>query len=192
MDRAEKTQRSLAHQEPAERQCGECSACCVRLPIPAGQVSVIEKPAGTPCPSLADCGCAIYPSRPTICRNFACTWLKLEGWPPEWRPDRIGLLCISERVGGVLEGSLVYELRPGALQSAAGSAAVASLLSTCDFVVTVSESGVRQLTPGLRLDRAESPPPAPHFPSNTRARRPNEKISGSTPHPFDGPSAPVD
>lgn len=145
------------------RVCGECNACCVRLAIPAGLVGASAKAECQPCPLLGRRGCSIYPARPTICRDFACTWWKRHDWPPEWRPDRIGLLSISEVVGGTLLGALIYELRPGALRTEAGATLLARLTATCDFVVTVTESGTRQLTPGLRFDPGDSPRRAPHF-----------------------------
>lgn len=158
------------HDSP--RACGRCTACCVRLSIPAGVVAAGPKTEGRPCPLLGACGCSVYPSRPAICRDFVCTWLKSPDWPPEWRPDRVGLLCITETLGESLIGALVYELHPGALQSSAAAAMVKRLRDACDFVVTVTESGLRQLTPGLRVDRGEPARRAPHFSRNTVLPRP--------------------
>lgn len=145
------------------RVCGECSACCVRLAIPAGLVGTSAKAECQPCPLLGSRGCSVYPSRPAMCRDFACTWLKRHDWPTDWCPDRIGLLCITESVGTSLLGALIYELRPGALRTEAAAALLGRLTEMCDFVVTVTESGTRQLTPGLRFDPGDSPRRAPHF-----------------------------
>jgi len=161
------------------RVCGSCTACCVRLSIPAGVVGTCTKTEGQPCPLLGSRGCTVYPSRPALCRDFACTWLKRNDWPPEWRPDRVGLLCISETLGESLMGALVYELRPGALQSSAAAAILARLRDSCDFVVTVTESGLRQLTPGLRVDRGEPTRRAPHFSRSTMPLRPTAASRGT-------------
>lgn len=167
-DRAIRTNRAVNFSPGDEagdpsRVCGECNACCVRLAIPAGLVGASAKAECQPCPLLGSRGCSVYPDRPAICRDFACTWWKRLDWPPDWRPDRIGLLCISEAVGEALLGALIYELRPGALRTEAAAAVLARLTEMCDFVVTVTESGTRQLTPGLRFDPADSPRRAPHF-----------------------------
>lgn len=149
--------------DDAPRACGDCNACCVRLAIPAGVVGNLPKRECEPCPLLGARGCSVYPSRPSLCRDFACSWLKQDDWPPEWRPDRMGLLCISEMVGESLLGALVYELRPEALRTEDAARLLARLTESNDFVVTVTESGTRQLTPGLRFDRGEPPRRAPHF-----------------------------
>lgn len=44
--------------------------CCTLLSVPE-----IEKPANTPCRHCNEKGCAIYATRPTLCRGYACGWL---------------------------------------------------------------------------------------------------------------------
>lgn len=72
-----------------ERTCGECTLCCKLMGVPE-----IRKPPARWC---ADCergkGCGIYETRPNSCRNFQCFWLMDDGFPDEFRPDRIGALA---------------------------------------------------------------------------------------------------
>jgi hypothetical protein len=71
------------------RECGTCDACCVVFEI---QVPSIAKPAGVPCRNLTKDGCAIYESRPDMCRKWLCGWRLIAGLPDNWRPDASGIL----------------------------------------------------------------------------------------------------
>ena len=52
-----------------------------------------ESPAGKWCRHLAPRkGCAIYESRPQVCRAFFCGWMVTPGLGPEWKPDRAKLI----------------------------------------------------------------------------------------------------
>lgn len=66
------------------KECGSCSLCCKVLAVPE-----LEKPGNTWC---KDCnksgGCAIYESRPSICRDFQCLWLQFDDMPDELQPNR--------------------------------------------------------------------------------------------------------
>ncbi len=105
---------SHADKAQTSRACGGCSACCVVLPIPAGEVGPGPKAAGAPCPHLCVAGCAIYASRPALCAKFRCAWLADPSWPETWRPDRSGLLCLREKLEGGVPAAVVYEIVPGA------------------------------------------------------------------------------
>jgi len=68
--------------------CGSCTLCCTLL-----GVAELDKPGDTPCAHCREGrGCAIYPSRPPGCRDFACAWLvgHEDGKRPDpaLRPDR--------------------------------------------------------------------------------------------------------
>lgn len=55
------------------------------------QVPEIAKPAGIPCQHLKG-GCAIYDTRPDVCRHWLCGWRLIPGLPENWRPDLSGIL----------------------------------------------------------------------------------------------------
>lgn len=57
------------------RDCTACGACCS-----APDIAALQKPLGVPCGHLgADTGqgclCAIYASRPPVCRSYAPDWV---------------------------------------------------------------------------------------------------------------------
>jgi hypothetical protein len=71
-----------------ERQCGTCSMCCKLLIIPE-----IDKPGNQWC---RDCtpgrGCNIYKTRPQVCRDFQCQWLRNPQLGEEWKPNVCGMM----------------------------------------------------------------------------------------------------
>lgn len=74
-------------------ECGECKACCSSASAfeIEGRDGQTLKHAWCDCQHNAPKGCAIYPRRPTVCREWACAWrLGLLGDVPELRPDRVG------------------------------------------------------------------------------------------------------
>jgi uncharacterized protein len=73
------------------KSCGECTLCCSVL-----QIDELKKPAGPACSHcIVGGGCAIYASRPQICRDFECLWLSERELPRHFRPDRIGALFME-------------------------------------------------------------------------------------------------
>lgn len=90
------------------RACGECSLCCVVL-----RVDALRKLGGTPCiHQRAGGGCGIHPTRPGICRDYQCLWLR-GGLEDADRPDRLGAVLDVVGDGGTawLE---IREAEPGA------------------------------------------------------------------------------
>lgn len=73
----------------ADRDCGECTACCSVLTVDTPD---FKKPAGTPCAKLTAQGCSIHAVRPHICRTWFCAWRRVAAMPDQARPDRSGLL----------------------------------------------------------------------------------------------------
>lgn len=64
-----------------ERECGDCSECCIVHGMPGGS---------TPCRYLAEGGgCGIYNRRPATCADWFCEWRYGLG-NDEDRPDKIG------------------------------------------------------------------------------------------------------
>jgi hypothetical protein len=77
-----------------DRPCGDCIACCV---LPLIDTPELNKPEGAVCPNCTGKGCAIYGSRPEVCRTFNCAWKRIPSMPPETRPDRLGVMFTLER-----------------------------------------------------------------------------------------------
>jgi uncharacterized protein len=75
-------------------ECSKCGACCV-----APDISSLGKPLGVRCEHLLpDNLCAVYESRPRICRDYAADWLC----------ERIAAPTLDERVDNYLR---VFGLR---------------------------------------------------------------------------------
>ena len=77
-----------------DRPCGDCIACCV---VPVIDTPELKKPEGQVCPNCSGRGCAIYDSRPEVCRTFNCAWKRIPSMPPETRPDKLGVMFTLER-----------------------------------------------------------------------------------------------
>lgn len=133
---------------PPTRQCLPCTACCVRLPVPAGMISPGCKPAGVACRHLGPSGCRIHDIRPKVCRGFHCAWRSDATWPSSWRPDLSGLLCLREHLGGELPAAAVYELRPGALETPLAAMIVDELRRTTAVVALIDVAENRRAVPG--------------------------------------------
>jgi len=150
--------------DPEQRDCGDCHACCIYLPIPAGEVCPSAKPAGVVCHHLADHGCQIYQSRPATCRQFQCPWVTEKSWPVDWRPDRSGLLCLREEIGNGISAALVYELEPDAIQRPTTEPILAKLKESTVLVALVNVHQQRQLLHGHQwVDPGEQDVRRPNF-----------------------------
>jgi hypothetical protein len=91
----------------ANRECGECNVCCKVLGI-----DPLKKVPGVLCPNRTkDQGCAIYETRPTVCRKFYCGW-RILPLGEEWRPDKSEILIVpTGRVEPIRpEDGLQFEL----------------------------------------------------------------------------------
>lgn len=76
--------------------CGGCTACCRTVPVKEIGVRAYQA-----CPHVREAyhaagpGCGFapggYANRPYSCKAWSCVWLK-SGWPPELRPDRLGIV----------------------------------------------------------------------------------------------------
>jgi hypothetical protein len=77
------------------RSCGSCSMCCKVLLIEDTQ-----KPANQWCQHCTKGnGCAIYSTRPDVCRGFAYFWL-VTGWMPEyWYPKKSKIVVHMRKTG---------------------------------------------------------------------------------------------
>lgn len=71
------------------RECGECSVCCISLRI---EQNDLKKAADVRCHNLSENGCGIYTERPSVCRNWYCGWRMIPSLGNEWRPDKSQIL----------------------------------------------------------------------------------------------------
>jgi hypothetical protein len=100
---------------PMINHCGECTACCTVV-----AVGEIGKAQNQPCQHICEQGCRIYEARPSSCQKYACLWLysqsKDKPLPPEWRPDRLGVV-IEGAVTNLGPVVVVRELLFGAAET---------------------------------------------------------------------------
>jgi hypothetical protein len=78
------------------RSCGDCTVCCVAPNIDKPE---IQKISGAACRHCAGGGCAIYETRPPVCRSFYCAWRTVDIFNEDWRPDISGVLAQVETEG---------------------------------------------------------------------------------------------
>ena len=95
---------SVTVPDPAEdgvvpgRVCGTCAMCCKVFAIPE-----LDKGVQQWCRHvLQGRGCAIHPTRPTVCRRFICHWLRNPHLGPEWQPNRAKFLIYTEPSGRMI------------------------------------------------------------------------------------------
>jgi hypothetical protein len=90
------------------RSCGECSACCIVLPIDTPEM---RKAPGMPCRHCIKDGggCGFHAERPKVCRTYHCAWRYLPNLDETWRPDQSGVL-IEFQETDIPAG---YDTRPG-------------------------------------------------------------------------------
>jgi hypothetical protein len=86
------------------RQCGDCTVCCTVMAIDKPE---IQKEAAVTCRHCTASGCAIYQSRPNLCRDYHCGWRQLPILDDDWRPDRSGVFVEVEAIEGMTGLSLV-------------------------------------------------------------------------------------
>jgi len=78
------------------RDCGGCTVCCV---FPTINKPEIQKLSGASCRHCAGGGCAIYETRPPVCRSYYCAWRTVDIFGDDWRPDKSGVLAYVETEG---------------------------------------------------------------------------------------------
>ncbi len=74
------------------RECGSCTACCKDLAIVEDGMNKLPGIACEHCTEGQ--GCAIYETRPRLCRSFHCLWRSLPTMDDSWRPDLSGILMM--------------------------------------------------------------------------------------------------
>lgn len=84
-----------------DRNCGECTVCCISLRIEEPELT---KKTDVPCPNLSSMkGCAIYESRPGVCRNWFCGWRIMPFLNEEMRPDKSKVLIKTDGVNFIFQ-----------------------------------------------------------------------------------------
>jgi hypothetical protein len=84
----------MSQDAPISNSCGSCTVCCHSL-----RVIELDKPAGILCKHcLPGKGCGIYETRYEICRTFLCGWRQVPQLGDAWRPDRSGVLMLTQEV----------------------------------------------------------------------------------------------
>lgn len=78
------------------RDCGGCTVCCTVMTINKPE---IQKESGIPCRHCKQTGCAIYDSRPPVCRSWYCAWRTVDIFDADWRPDKSGVMPYVETEG---------------------------------------------------------------------------------------------
>jgi hypothetical protein len=91
------------------RSCGDCTVCCTVMAIDRPD---IQKEAGVTCRHCTKEGCAIYATRPSLCRDYHCGWRQLAILDEGWRPDRSGVFVELEPYDGQTAISLVLVGNP--------------------------------------------------------------------------------
>lgn len=78
------------------RDCGACTVCCTVMTINKPE---IQKESGVTCRHCTAGGCAIYDSRPPVCRAWYCAWRTVDIFDAAWRPDMSGVMPYVETEG---------------------------------------------------------------------------------------------
>jgi|SRR5665213_511720 len=79
--------------------CGSCTVCCMAL-----RVIDLDKEAGRTCKHcLPGKGCGIYETRFEVCRGFLCGWRLVPQLGEAWRPDKSGILMLTQEVAKLPE-----------------------------------------------------------------------------------------
>jgi uncharacterized cysteine cluster protein YcgN (CxxCxxCC family) len=95
----------------ANRECGECRACCV---YPAIDSDEFVKLSNVNCENLLANGkCNIYANRPSTCSEFFCAWRKMSELDDSWRPDKLGILVeiSNENFPNMFSGRIGFRFR---------------------------------------------------------------------------------
>jgi hypothetical protein len=125
------------------RTCGACNVCCVVLTIDDDE---LQKPQGYRCRNtLPDKSCAIYETRPQMCRTFYCGWRLLKWVKEPLRPDLSGVLVRLQNEkpvdGQPARHGVVFTLLNSAALKAEGLAESVAAAVAADVPVWISVPG---------------------------------------------------
>jgi Fe-S-cluster containining protein len=89
-------------------ECGDCQACCYTHGVHDEE---FDKRHFKPCIHQCPSGCAIYESRPSVCRDYHCWWKTGKFGKHKNRPDKLGLVL---DYNPVTDYFYAWEIRKGA------------------------------------------------------------------------------
>lgn len=165
LDRIMRDLKLQAERRRESRECGECTACCYALGVPATDDECERvgwtppgKDAWEPCQhdALSDGpGCGIYEDRPECCRQFECGWLQGAGLlEDEDRPDKIGVIFAAwgdsgkKRVRGrALQAIQAFELWKGAAEGERAASIIEAMRRADHAVMVIRPKDRTLLTP---------------------------------------------
>jgi uncharacterized protein len=78
------------------RTCGTCAMCCRLLGVPG------VKENHTWCPHCTRHSCAIYTTRPQLCHDFNCEWVRDLQFADYWYPKHAKIVISTADKGLVL------------------------------------------------------------------------------------------
>lgn len=160
----------------SQRECGDCTACCVLPRIPIGEEEHFPqgKRGYVPCEHLCigeakdgDSfipGCRIYAHRPGLCRDYKCLWRGgiIQG-DERRRPDRLGLMFTLDTLDAAGQVGVVeaWELWDGAAAEHPGRGVIDSVAQSVRLRIrfygvpaALNYEGSQTLELGRRLSEA--------------------------------------
>lgn len=77
------------------RDCSDCGICCRVFNVPE-----LNKPGGTWCKHcVGHVSCGIHPTRPQVCRDFYCFYLREPVIPDYWKPNQSHMVIVMDYSG---------------------------------------------------------------------------------------------
>lgn len=111
--------------------CGSCTLCCTLLRVALDP----PKPPRETCRHCTKAGCAIYETRPAVCRSWRCAWLQSQDsphpMPRDTRPDKCGVVIEGNSRGGLF----AHTDKPGSWKRPAINAAMRALAVFTSMIV---------------------------------------------------------
>lgn len=91
------------------RPCGDCHACCEGFLVSTSYGNQFGN--GISCKFLCNKECAIYETRPQVCKNYQCAWS--QGIIPNWlKPNKVGVLISVQENNENKQYLKVVEMKP--------------------------------------------------------------------------------
>lgn len=137
------------------RECGTCTSCCRDLAIT--QDGMNKMPGVTCEHCIASGGCAIYESRPNVCRDFHCAWRSLPYMDESWRPDRSGILINLDIRADGTDANLILVGEPEVLWSDRFAGMAAGFIESGTVTYLVVPEGVGFVSYHVRLNEVMAP-----------------------------------
>ena len=119
--------------------CGGCYACCFLF-------EQGDKPVKAMCAWIGeDGGCDCYESRPHLCRDYRCTWLRNKKLAANLRPDRCGFIITPRGYYKEYELLTIEEIANGGMDPLLYKHVVDWLIRIKAIIVTIRYNGENTL-----------------------------------------------